>query len=479
MPLRRLLMLFCAYIVFCITPAIASPSAAADEQFLLDKSTVVSSEPIWVTFRLVNHDAVPLHLFEAANRGGIQRCEYGFLARDAAGQVFHPAPDPIISGYTREVSVAPGATYQKRLFLPDWLGLLRPGRYTLRCWHGVSLGIAGWSNVDPSKGGPGAGAEDLPLTVLPPDKKALGQVIQALSKQTQSDNSSARDEAATSLAAITDPRIVPVLAALLARPDPPGRVGDTDYYQAEDSKFAAVLGLSSFPSDASAKALLAAMNGNNDHLRSAAAHALTEMKYAERVLSALRQELHSPLPSVRVTAIRAIAALQDPRGFDPLVNVFHDPSPPVRIEAAKELGTLRDRRAVPILKSHLKDPDLTLRLACIESLVPLKYPVLTQWLTPIVRSYAYPGKEHPSLEAMLALRQDCDYRAAAALASCLHFDDPRPSHTYNFFLIYEMDACFNGSKYYSKWINGGGDMPAALENNRKILAAIQRWMPPS
>ena len=129
------------------------------------------------------------------------------------------------------------------------------------------------------------------------------------------------------------------------------------------------------------------------------------------------------------------------------------------------------------MKSHLKDPDLTLRLACIESLVPLKYPVLTEWLIPIVRSYAYPGHEYPSLAAMLALRQDCDNRAADALASCLNFNDPRSSNSYNFFLIYQMDACDNGLKYYSQWINGS-DTPAGVENNRKILAAIKRDFPP-
>ena len=474
MCLRSALALLCACL-FCAAPAF--PSANTDGQFSLDKSTVVLGEPIWITFRLVNHGTVPLHLSEAANRGGIQRCEYGFLARDSAGRVISPPPVMVISGFTREVSVAPGQTYEKRLFLLDWLNLSRPGHYTLRCWHGVSPGFAGWSAVDPAKDEDKAlaGAVYLPLTVLPPDKKALGQVIQNLGTQTQSSDSAARDEAAISLAAISDPRIVPVLATLLARPESPSQLSLTDSNQTEDSKYSAVQGLGHSPCHASAEALLAVMDGNDDDLRSAAGYALRQMHYADHVLPALRQEMRSPSAAGRTRAIHAVAALQDPSGFGLLVQSLHDPVPTVRAEAAKGLGTLRDRRAVPILKSHLKDADLTLRLACIESLVPLKYPLLTEWLTPIVRSYAYPSHEYPSLEAMLALRLNCDYRAAPALASCLNFDDPRPSNAYNFFLIYQLDACENGPKYYSQWINGGGNTPDALQNNRKVLAALKLW----
>lgn len=462
MSLRRALTLFCACL-FCAAPALASPSADTDGQFILDKSTVISGEPIWMTFRLVNHGTVPVRFYEAVGRGSVQRSEYSIIARDTAGREYKPPVAMIISGMVRNVSVAPGEAYRQRLFLPDWLTLPRPGHYTLICTRAVSSGPSGMIE------------SDLPFTILPPDKKALGLVIQNLTTQAQADDSTGRDEAAISLAAIPDPRIVPVLAALLARPNPPRRPSLTDSNQTEDSKYAAVAGLGHFPCHASAEALLAVMNGNDDDLRSAAGYALRQMHYADHVLPALRQERRSPSAATQIRALRAVAALQDPRGFAPLVNSLHDPVPAVRVEAAKGLGVLRDRRAVPVLKSHLTDPDLTLRLACIESLVPLKYPILTEWLTPIVRSYAYPGYEYPSLEAMLALRMDCDYRAAPALASCLDFDDPRPSHAYNFFLIYQMDACENGPKYYSQWINGGGDIPDALQNNRKVLAALKLW----
>lgn len=475
MPLNsrlRAFMLLCVCLLFA-APALASPSADTDGQFVLDKSTVVSGEPVWVTFRLVNHSTVSLHLAEAIGRGSVMRCEYGFLARDSAGQVIsQPQGLMIISGPAHLVSVAPGKTYQKRLFLLDWLNLSRPGRYTLRCWQGASPGVAGWSAIDPAKdeNKDAAGTVDLPLTVLPPDKNALGLVIQNLGKQAQSDDSAARDEAAISLAAISDPRIVPPLAALLVRPDPPGRVSLTDSNQTEDSRYSAVLGLSHFSTEASAEALLAAMNGDDDELRHAASDALKQMHYADQVLPTLRREMRFPAAPLRRAAIRAVASLQDPRGFAPLVNALGDRTASVRYEAAKALGALRDRRAVPVLRSHFHDPDLTLRLACIESLIPLKYPVLSRWLVPIVRSYAFPDHEHPALEAIVALRRDCG--DPAALASCLHFDDPRPSRDYNFFLICQMDACFYGPQYAAQWVKGS-DTPAGLENNHKILAAIK------
>lgn len=460
MSLLRALVLFGACLLSAF-PAFASPSAAADGQFTLDKSVVVSGEPIWLTFRLVNHSTTAIRFYEALWRGPIPTQGYTFAACDSEGHTVRPPFSAVmsISGVVRDVAIAPGETYQRRLFLSDWFTLRRPGTYRLKCRRPLPIGALIESNLS--------------LTVLPPDKKALGHIIQSLGKQTQSDDGTAREEAAISLAAISDPRVVAVLAAILERPDPPDQTADAEYNRTEDSKYEAISGLSHFPSDASARALLVAMNGNDDELRKAAGRVLQKMHYADRVLPTLRQEMHYPAAPLRVAAIRAVASLQDPRGFGPLVNALHDPTPSVRVAAAKGLGTLRDRRAVPILRSRFHDPDLTLRLACIESLVPLRYPALAQWLTPIVRSYAVPGHESPSLEAMLALRRDCgDW---AALMGCLSFDDPRPSRAYNFLLIAQMDACHNGSEYARHWIRGG-DTPEAIENNRKILAAIKRGL---
>ena len=460
-PRLRMLALLCAYLLSAV-PVFAS-APAADGQFMLDKPMVISGEPIWLTFRVTNHGTEVIHLSEVAGRGQILTLEYGITAYDAAGCQASPPPrmPMMIDAMIGDVTVAPGKTYQQRLFLPDWFTLQKPERYTLKCER----------IVFPKQ----LIESDLPFTVLPPDKKAMGQVIQDLGKQAQSDDGTAREEAAISLAAISDPRIVPVLAALLERPDPPDQVADAEYYHTEDSKFDAVEGLSYFPGDASAGALLVAMNGDDDELRKAAGRVLQKRHYADRVLPSLRQEMRFPAVPLRLAAIRAVASLQDPRGFGPLVNALHDPVPAVRVEAAKALGTLRDRRAVPILRSHFHDPDLTLRLACIESLMPLHYPVLAQWLTPIVRSYTFPSRQQPALDAMLALRRDCgDW---AALAGCLHFDDPRPSCAYNFLLITQMDACHNGLEYAPQWLRGGGDTPDALENNRKILAAIRRDLP--
>lgn len=448
---------FCTLALLCVcllfaAPALASSSADTDGQFVLDKSTVVSGEPVWLTFRLVNHGTNVIHFYESGSR---------FTAYDKGGHIVSPLfSRAMVGGMVRHVSVAPSGSYQQRLFLPDWFTLHKPGAYTLKCKWPVDAGPLVES--------------DLPFTVLPPDKRAMGLVIQALGGKAQSDDSAARDEAAISLQAISDPRIVPPLAALLVRPDPPVRISLDDENALEDSKYEAILGLSHFPSDTSAQALMAVMNEDDDELRRAAGGVLQKMHYADRVLPSLRQALRSPSVPKRMAAIRSVASLQDPRGFGPLVNSLHDPVPAVRVEAAKALGTLRDRRAVPVLRSHFHDPDLTLRFACIESLVPLRYPVLSQWLTPIVRSYAFPGHEHPALEAIVALRRDCgDW---AALESCLHFDDPCPSHVYNFFLIQQMDACHNGSEYAPHWVHGS-DTLEAIENNRKVLAAIKRGFP--
>lgn len=459
MSLLRALAVTCGFFLLGTAPALAS--AGADGQFVLDKPAVVSGEPCWLTFRFTNHDTKAVHFYEAVGRGSVLMSGYSITASDTVGrQVSPPTTLMIVSGMVRDISVAPGAAYQRRLFLPDWFTLNKPGTYTLICKRPLSSAATVQS--------------DIRLTILPPDSKALGLVIQKLGEQTRSGNPAAQDEATLSLSIIPDPRIVSPLAALLVRPSSSVRLSDADQFLLEDSKFSAIAGLSRFPSDESARALLPVLQQNDEDLRRTAGEALRQMKYADRVLPALKIEMRSQSASLRVMAIEAVVALQDSRGFGLLVNALHDRAPAVRYEAAKALGTLRDRRAEPVLRARLKDSDLILRLACIKSLVPLKYPVLPEWLIPIVRSYASPGHEYPSLEAMLILRRDCG--DPAALAKCLRFDDPRPSHSYNFFLIYHLEACEGNFKYYYKWTNGS-DTPAGLENNRRILAAIKREFP--
>ena len=369
---------------------------------------------------------------EAAYRGSILHYEYSFGIRDAAGhEVGPPAPRVLsINGMIRDATIAPGETFQQRLFLPDWFNFQRAGSYTLTCKRTFQFSRSPLFDrpSGPRKSGPIVPVVTaIPVRVLPPNEAALGVVIRGLGARTLLPDALTREEAALSLSVIPDPRIVPILAKLLPWPYPSNWYNNPDTYLIEESKYFAIAGLSQFPGDASANALLPILNQSDEELRKAAGLALKKMKYADRVIPPLRRELRSPSASVRITAIRALGATQDARAFAPLVNALQDREANIRYEAASALGTLQDRRAEPILKGHLRDPDMTLRLACIKALVPLKYPILTQWLTPIIRSYAFPAHEYPSLEAMSVMRQECDYRAAPALASCLQFDDPRPS----------------------------------------------------
>lgn len=468
-------------LAFLLTvPAAASPLADVEGRFTLDKSTIILSEPVWMTLRLVNHSTSPMHFVEAGSRGSVLHNEYIFAVRDAAGHyVGPPVPSLImISGMVHDATIAPGETYQQRLFLPDWFSFKRPGTYTLTCKRTFHFSQ---SPVLDRSGGPRQSGPDVPVVtffpvrVLTADAAALSVVIQGLGTRTLARDAVTRDEAAMSLSVIPDPRIIPILARLLSRPDLPGG-NNPDSYLTEESKSYAIAGLSQFPGDASANALLPVLNQSDEDLRRATGLALKKMKYADRVIPPLRRELKSPSASVRITAIHALGATQDIRAFAPLVNALHDRDADVRDEAASALGMLGDRRAEPILKSHLHDPDMALRLACIKGLVPLKFPVLTQWLTPIIRSYAFPAHQYPSLEAMSVMRQECGNRAAPALASCLQFNDPRPSNGYNFFLIYNLQACPGGQPSCANWINGVDDQPNALENNREILASIRAWL---
>jgi HEAT repeat protein len=459
-------------------PPLPLPKPTVTGVFALEKPSFILGEPIWVTFRVANHGAKPIYIDEAMDEGSVLHDDFTFTARNAVGRVVSP-PRPLLmiaDGFVDQVKILPGGTYQRRMFLHDWFTLRHPGNYTLTCERDLAI-HHGLATLDlPGQAHQKTSAYDeqsasivttLHLHILPANPVELGRVIEALEQRTLSANRPVRDDAARSLSVIPDPRIVPIMAALLLQ------YHRADPLNPNSSKFSAIQGLSQFSSNAAADALWPALQQNNADLRDAAGEALRRMKQTGRVFSRLKNKFTSLSPSVRMRAVDAIGATQDTHAFGLLMRALRDPVPAIRADAAQALGTLGDPRAIPVLKVRLNDTDFALRFACVQGLAALHVPIQTQWLTPLVRSYR-PNHQYPATAAMDALRLDCGCAAALALAGCLQFGDARPSNTYNLFLINDLEACPNGPHDNLPW--EGEDDPAALANNQRVLAAIQAWM---
>lgn len=85
-------------------------------------------------------------------------------------------------------------------------------------------------------------------------------------------------------------------------------------------------------------------------------------------LSALVALLDDEIGEVRVRALRAIAALRDPRASLAVARRLSDQDRSVRVEAAATLGALGDRRVVPALLRQLADPSIEPRTPLVDAL---------------------------------------------------------------------------------------------------------------
>jgi len=154
-----------------------------------------------------------------------------------------------------------------------------------------------------------------------------------------------------------------------------------------------------------------------------------------------------------------------------------DPDATVRNEAAEAAGILGDARAEPVLLAGLQSKDQAFHLACAKGLIMLNPKFDASWLLPLARSMTATNTTYPG--AALDLITDFDGAGAGqAIAECIHFDDPTPSRTYNFWFIYQLESCPNAPHLSSEWQSDDSTMghAKAIAANRAVLAKIKLWL---
>lgn len=416
--------------------------------FVPDSSRIIVGEPLFLTFIASNRSEEPFEFSHVRNE------IFTITATNIAGW-------PVKSrywgldgnGFESRVIVAPGKEYTSRLFLNERCLFEEPGVYTVTCRCDFGF----FSNRSNSLGQPIVTV--FKLTVLPANSERIRDIIESWARVVETNGPVG--EAVQALAEINDPRIIPPLAASLAR---------------DANNEIAVNALARFTNDAAADALAVVLKSGEDYVAGAAGTALRKSRQADRIARSFLPALTNEEAKARIQSARAVSWTGSELAFDSLCALLKDESNAVRYAAAESIGRLGDARSFAVLTNCLSDSDFALRIAAVKGLLALGRPLQADWVKPMILS----GGENirTYYDAIDLLRMYGGDQAAPGLASCLHFDDPSVRHSYNMRLVLALEFSPNGPKYYYKWHSDPNrdGTEGELAENRQILSELKAWL---
>jgi len=428
--------------------------------FTPDKAECIFGEPIFITFSVKNlSDKAYGFAIGGDIRGSVRHNRFHITAVDANGQsVKDPYSYRHFGGHGRDVVLESGESYTERLYLGFWCAFEKPGVYEVTSERTLT------GDGRDAKYPPAPVVSTFKLTIHPFDKEKMRHVIAGLGKKLREGDEQAVYEATLGLAAIDDELVMPHLVLSLTKGDYRNRKPAVD-------------GLSRFPTDYAADALVTALKDPDHYISGAAGEALRKMKKTNRAVDALLKELRSPLSSERASAARALGCTAAERALDPLIRTMEDAVPAVRCAAAEAAGNLGHTRAIQFLRKRLDGLDMGMRVAAAKGLLALREPVPVEALTRVIKSTTDMNDQNFH-EAIRLIRLEGGERAAPALISCMKFDDPSPRNSYNMFLILAIEYSPDGPKYYYKFHHdpNSDGTPQQVQQNRKILDALKAWL---
>ncbi|MCJ7444788.1 MAG: HEAT repeat domain-containing protein [Methanotrichaceae archaeon] len=180
-------------------------------------------------------------------------------------------------------------------------------------------------------------------------------------------DSTVRAAAVNGLRKLRSPKANYLLIQALKDPDPNVRlnavVSIEDIVLSEDTEFV--------------DPLIVALNDTNPDIRMYAASALGKLKDSKAAYP-LSQSIKDPVPSVRISAGLALAAIgKTGLGFveDPLIELLKDKDPNIRSISASLLGNIQTSKVIPPLIQSLNDSDHYVRSVAASALGKLKDPI--------------------------------------------------------------------------------------------------------
>jgi RNA polymerase sigma factor (sigma-70 family) len=351
-------------------------------------------------------------------------------------------------------NAAPGGKAEETLDLTKYRTIDKPGTYTFTCRFDLQQSFDDRS--------PQTVETTFRVKVLPPTPENVKRIAGELVRRAQAGRGDDLKAALATLCVVLKEGAVPELAALLAR-------GDAEH------RAAAALALGPLPGPAATATLLTALRDPEDSVRAAAAWALGDRKTAaaaraliERLPLETRPGLCGLLPALGRTGSAS--------GFAHLERALTDQNVFVRRAAVRGLAELGGERALAALKRCAADDDVGRREAVARALAEkFNQPVRVEWLLPLLRASRGNGGPTPS-EAMFLLRGYGGERAPYAAVLCLDFDDPGPTHFYNYCILMMLRDTRGAPAVTWQFDADGQEKAGQREANRKALAQLRTWL---
>jgi hypothetical protein len=440
-----------------------SGGAAVKAGFEPDKTDVYLGEPVFLTFVLENEGAADFTFVVGGDyRGSDRPNSFRITAASVEGKaVRDPSPRGYdhMGGMSQVRTLAAGASYRERLFLPLWCAFDEPGEYVITCRRTLHR------DHRRTAAPPVEVVTTWHFRVRPNDETQQGRLIDELGQHVGGTNTDERQDAVQRLAAMRDDRAIPHLAAAVARDE--DRVA-----------LLAVRGLTQFRSDAAADALAIALRSRDDFVAGQAAAGLKAMGQVDRVVRGLLQNLGEGDPASRTAAAHALGSIRSPEASEPLARLLEQAATAGRgaeaRTAAKALARVADPGTDPVLQACLNGPDFSLRLAAAKGLELSGRPIESQWLAPILRGR---NDEHFH-EAIRVLRIYGGPGSLRAILACVDLDNPRTDAPRTMYLLLAAEHMSGGPKLYYRWQSdpNRAGTPDELAANREVLAELRRWL---
>lgn len=294
-----------------------------------DQPTIMLGEPTSLSFVVENHSQQDLWVIvggDYLNRLG-RPSSFKVAVNDADGK---PVPQPnagiSMGGMVSSQKLTAHGSYSFRLFLPHWATFQRPGDYTIVARRTLSIGREtkeSWTNPQKIEA-----QASTTLEVTPTDHKRMGELIDGLgSLLLQQDWGKSRD-AARSLAAIDDERVIPYFVKSF----------HTNQYE---RKIEALTALARFDTDAAFAVLKQGLETTGQDI----GYTTTPQGAAESAAQ------------IRVAAAYALSKSKRPEAMPLLLASRHDESADVRLTILQTATQLPPATARPILEEMRTDED--------------------------------------------------------------------------------------------------------------------------
>lgn len=307
-----------------------------------DKSVIMLGEPINVKFQIINLTDEDLHITtggESRNRLGRPE-DYSIIAADDKGKkVRRPDAGGTMGGIVGPELIPARGQWERKLFLPNWAGFRKVGRYRLTCERVCRISkrnpkqfFVHWKYVEVKV------RVCASLKVVTPTTEGIGRIIESYGRMLLDKDAWVAIRAARVLAEIHDQRVCSHFLALFKGGT--GQDGDCENYE---PKREALCAMADFTKEDALEILERGMTEQHVDLRVVTALSLSRNKHP-KTRKLLCSMCNDKEPCVRAAVAGALALDGSDEAIHHLREMTRDEVEYVRDKAKRQLEALAKKR---------------------------------------------------------------------------------------------------------------------------------------